>query len=160
MASAGFLGEVTHASEMMRWAGPARYDLAGLYAFLKHGTYPVRVKYLPWRQPRSLVTSSATAPDATAPSAGMEGMTSYRPETGSLSLNSSWSALNKCSSDCGVCRSALGLHAAESETRLQGLDGAKDANTLCNATELLWTKNSALALDANADRVRLTRMAE
>lgn len=29
LASAGFLGEVLHASEKMRWAGPARYDIAG-----------------------------------------------------------------------------------------------------------------------------------
>ena len=130
MASAGFLGEVTYASELMRWAGPARYDIAGLYAFLKHGTYPVRVKYLPWRDPGGASSSSAAAAVA-ADAAG--------------SASSSGRALHKCSSGCDVCRSALGLNAVETR---RGQEGAEDAGEA-----LPWTKSSAEAFEVNADRV-------
>ncbi|CAI7930737.1 unnamed protein product [Closterium sp. NIES-54] len=43
--SYGFYGDVIRRSEGLRWMGPARYDYAGLMAYLHHRSYDAEVSY-------------------------------------------------------------------------------------------------------------------
>jgi len=87
IASAGFMGEVLHMSEKMRWAGPSRYDIAGAYAFVKHKTYSATVQYLP-------------ADEETGRRGDGEGC-------------SASPSLRHCGSGCQICRQAVGATAGE-----------------------------------------------
>mmetsp|Transcript_10320 Transcript_10320/g.18669 ORF Transcript_10320/g.18669 Transcript_10320/m.18669 type:complete len:625 (-) Transcript_10320:330-2204(-) len=84
LAGCGFFGEVQHSSEQMRWAGPARYDIAGFWTFLKHGSHSVRVQYLPSEEDD--IPSSRDGSDAARP----------------------------CAAECSTCRMSHGLHSGES----------------------------------------------
>mmetsp|Transcript_22634 Transcript_22634/g.56991 ORF Transcript_22634/g.56991 Transcript_22634/m.56991 type:complete len:615 (+) Transcript_22634:374-2218(+) len=84
LAGCGFFGDVQHSSEQMRWAGPARYDIAGFWTFLKHGSHSVRVQYLP---------------------AEVNNKDSRRADT---------FPVRQCSADCSTCRMGYGLHSSES----------------------------------------------
>jgi diacylglycerol kinase family enzyme len=44
-ASYGFIGDVLGQSELMRWMGPARYDVGGAMTLLRLRSYPVRLWY-------------------------------------------------------------------------------------------------------------------
>ncbi|KAL5111453.1 Ceramide kinase [Taenia crassiceps] len=43
----GFHGDILEPSEQLRWLGPARYDVAGAFKWLKLASYKCRIAYLP-----------------------------------------------------------------------------------------------------------------
>mmetsp|Transcript_33961 Transcript_33961/g.96237 ORF Transcript_33961/g.96237 Transcript_33961/m.96237 type:complete len:636 (+) Transcript_33961:90-1997(+) len=90
LAAAGFLGEVLQTSEKMRWAGPHRYDIAGLYAFLRHGSHHIRVSYIPAEDP--------------AEEAGGEQQ---------AKMTNAKLPVRPCQAGCVVCRQAIGLRSLE-----------------------------------------------
>ena len=47
MASCGYFGDLLALSERIRWLGPARYGVAGLFALARLRRYELRIRYLP-----------------------------------------------------------------------------------------------------------------
>eukprot|EP00897_Mesotaenium_endlicherianum_P006338 jgi/Mesen1/5732/ME000029S05043 len=67
-AGYGFYGEVARESEQYRWMGPARYDVAGFFTFLRHKMYEAEVSYL-----EMPAQSTPLSPEACVPVAGWPG---------------------------------------------------------------------------------------
>lgn len=47
VASYGYMGDLMHLSERLRWIGPSRYNFAGAVTLFEGRSYHAKVSYLP-----------------------------------------------------------------------------------------------------------------